>query len=47
MGSYHAEVPGPGVAAFKGFAAKAKLGLPGLSALEHPIFTDTPPPLLV
>ncbi len=31
----------PGVAAFRGFAAQAKLSLPGLRALERPLFTYT------
>ncbi len=42
-GSLHAEVPSSGVAAVRGFAAQAKLSLPGLRAPERPLFTYTPP----
>ncbi len=42
VGSYHTEVPSPGVAALKCFAAQAKLSLPGLRAPERPLFTYTP-----
>ncbi len=41
-GSLHAEVPSSGVAAVRGFAAQAKLSLPGLRAPERPLFTHTP-----
>ncbi len=47
LGSQHAEVPSPDVSTFTDFAAQAKLSLPGLRAPEHPLFTYTPPLLVM